>query len=143
MTMQLTMTSSEPRRLGRSIGAVLSGIFAGAALSLATDQVLHVLGVFAPWGEVTYEPGPYLLAIAYRCAYAVVGFYLVARLAPQQPMRHVWVAASVGLALSIAGVVAALTSPMGPIWYPLALALTTLPCAWLAGALRRRPRRQA
>jgi hypothetical protein len=26
---------------------------------------------------------------------------------------------------------------VGPAWYPIALGLTTLPCAWLGGALYR------
>jgi hypothetical protein len=51
MTMGMTLTNPEPHRLGRSVGAILAGIFAGAALSLGTDQVLHALGVFALWGE--------------------------------------------------------------------------------------------
>ena len=37
-----------PRRIGRSIGAVVAGIFAGAILSLGTDGVLHVVEVFPP-----------------------------------------------------------------------------------------------
>ena len=52
--------------------------------------------------------------------------------------HHVWVAAAIGLVASLAGVVATLTHDMGPLWYPVALAVTTLPCAWLGGALRAR-----
>jgi hypothetical protein len=35
-----------PHRTWRSIGALLTGIFAGVILTLATDIVLHVTGVF-------------------------------------------------------------------------------------------------
>lgn len=70
--------------------------------------------------------------------FAILGFYLVARLAPRRPWRHVWVAAAIGFVASLAGVVATLTHDMGPLWYPVALAVTTLPCAWLGGALRAR-----
>jgi len=38
-------------RFGRSVGAVLAGFVVVAGLSLATDQVLHVLRVYPPWGE--------------------------------------------------------------------------------------------
>jgi hypothetical protein len=30
-----------------------------------------------------------------------------------------------------------LTTLVGPAWYPIALVLTTMPCAWLGGALHR------
>ena len=40
-----------PRRLGRSIGAVLAGIVAGVILSLGTDMLLHVAGVFPALGQ--------------------------------------------------------------------------------------------
>jgi len=35
----------------RSIGAVAAGFVAVFVLSLGTDQVLHVLKVYPPWGE--------------------------------------------------------------------------------------------
>ncbi len=38
------------RRIGRSIGAVLAGMFAGIILTLGTDVVLHAIHVFPPWG---------------------------------------------------------------------------------------------
>jgi len=40
-----------PRRTGRSIGAVLAGMFVGILLTIGTDIVLHVIGVFPPWGH--------------------------------------------------------------------------------------------
>ena len=40
-----------PRRIGRSIAAVVVGFVVTAVLSLATDQVLHVFKVYPPWGE--------------------------------------------------------------------------------------------
>jgi len=40
-----------PRRLGRSAVALLAGLVTVIALSLATDQLLHMLGVYPPWGE--------------------------------------------------------------------------------------------
>ncbi len=114
------------------------GILVGAALSLGTDQVLHVLKVYPPWGQAMHEPGLNLLALSYRCVFNVVGFYVIAQLAPRNPMRHVWVGATIGLILSAVGVVAALKVDLGPLWYPIALALTMLPCAWLAGHLHRK-----
>ncbi len=39
-----------PRRIGRSIGAILAGMVVGVVLSLGTDVVLHAIGSFPPWG---------------------------------------------------------------------------------------------
>jgi len=40
------MSETQPRRIGRTIGALLTGIFAGVILTVATDTDLHVTGVF-------------------------------------------------------------------------------------------------
>jgi hypothetical protein len=134
----MTETNTLPRRPWRSTGAVLLGIFVGASLSLGTDQVLHVLKVYPPWGQPMYDPGLNLLALSYRIVYGIIGFYVIARFAPRNPMRHVWVGAAIGFVVSAAGVVAAVSADLGPAWYPIALALTTLPCAWVAGVLHRK-----
>jgi hypothetical protein len=129
--------SVPPRRLLRSTGAVLFGFVAVVALSLGTDQVLHVLQVYPPWGQPMYETGLLLLALSYRIVYAVVGSYLAAWFAPRNPMRHALVLGVVGLVLSTAGAIATIPMDLGPSWYPIALVLTALPCAWLGGALYR------
>jgi hypothetical protein len=41
----------------------------------------------------------------------------------------------IGFVVSLAGAVAAIPMNLGPTWYPIALALTALPCAWLGGML--------
>jgi small-conductance mechanosensitive channel len=98
----MTETSTPPRRLLRSTAAVLAGLFAVIILSLGTDQVLHVLGVYPPWGQAMHDPGLCLLALAYRCVYSVVGSYIAATLAPRNPMRHALVLGVVGFVLSLA-----------------------------------------
>jgi hypothetical protein len=121
----------------RSALAVFSGFIAVVALSLGTDQIMHMIGVFPPWDQPMNDVGDNLLALGYRCIYGVVGSYITARLAPHSPMLHVWVGGLIGFALSTAGIVAAINMPLGPLWYPIALTLTTLPCAWLGGILHR------
>ncbi|MGH8501885.1 MAG: hypothetical protein ACREVE_05325 [Gammaproteobacteria bacterium] len=79
-----------------------------------------------------------LLALAYRCVYAVVGSYIAARFAPRNPMRHALVLGVIGLLLSLAGAIATIPMDLGPAWYPIALVVTALPCAWLGGVLYRR-----
>lgn len=124
--------------MGRSAAAVLGGLVAVFVLSLGTDQVLHTLQVFPPWGQPMYETGLLLLALAYRIVYGVVGGYIAARLAPRNPMRHALALGVVGLGLSTAGAIG--MRDLGPSWYPIALVLTALPCAWLGGALHRAQR---
>jgi hypothetical protein len=123
----------------RSIYAVLAGFFTVALLSLATDQVLHSLEVYPPWGVPMNEPGLNLLALSYRIVYTILGGYLTAKFAPQSPMRHVVVLGILGFVVATAGAVAAITmADLGPSWYPIALALTGFPCVWLGGAIHER-----
>ena len=126
-----------PRRIGRSIGAVLAGLVAVIVLSLGTDQVLHVLEVYPPWGQPMRDPGLNLLALAYRTLYAVVGSYIAAKFAPRNPMRHALALGILGFVLSLAGAIATIPMDLGPAWYPIALVVTALPCAWLGGILHR------
>jgi len=131
-------SAPRPGRWARSAGAVLGGTLASAALALGTDQALYWIGLFPPITQVTYQAPRFIAATTYRVIYAILGFYLIARLAPSRPWRHVWAGAAIALAASAAGVAAALTHDMGPLWYPVALAVTILPCAWLGGTLRAR-----
>lgn len=135
----MALTSPHPRRLLRGTVAVLSGFLAVVFLSLGTDQLLHVLGVYPPWGQPMHEPGLNLLALAYRSVYTVVGGYIAARLAPYAPMRHALVLGVVGLAVGLAGAIVTITKyDLGPDWYPIALVLIALPCTLLGGILRTR-----
>lgn len=137
-----TSANEPPRNLGRSTGAVLLGFVSVVVLSLATDQVFHWLDVYPPWGEPMRELGDNLLALVYRCVYAVVGSYLAARLAPRNPMRHAVVLGLIGLIVGTAGAVATIPMDLGPAWYPIALAVTALPCGWLGGFLYTRRQAQ-
>ena len=126
----------EPRHIGRSIVAVLAGIVVGVASSLGTDVVLHAIHVFPPWGE-TSGNGPLALATAYRAIYGVLGSYVTARLAPNRPMGHALVLGWLGLVVSAIGAIATwnLGPAFEPHWYPVALIVIALPCAWLGGRL--------
>lgn len=106
------------------------------ALSLGTDEVMHLLGVFPPPGRPMSDSRLLLLAFAYRSVYGIFGGYLVARLAPYAPMGHALVSGGIGLVVSTIGAVAMWN--FGPNWYPVALAVTALPYAWIGGLLERR-----
>jgi hypothetical protein len=137
MSTPIAPVNSQPRRLGRSSAAVAVGIVVGAVLSLGTDQVLHVLQVYPPWGEPMYDPKLNLLALSYRIVFAILASYIIARMAPYSPMRHALVGGLIGFVVSLAGAIAAIPMNLGPTWYPIVLALTALPCAWLGGILYR------
>jgi hypothetical protein len=128
-----------PRRVLRSVGALLAGMLVGIVLTIGTDIVLHVTGVFPPWGQsmVGFD-GALLLATAYRTVFGVVSSYIIVRLAPNRPMQHALVGGVVGLVVSIVG--AAVTwnkgPAFGPHWYPLVLIVLAMPQAWTGGKLR-------
>ena len=130
--------SNPPRRIGRSIAAVLAGIVVGVAITLATDEVLHIVGVFPPWGaSMVGFNGTLLLATGYRTVYGVLASYITARLAPDRPMMHALVGGFLGLVVSIAGAAATWNKgpAFGPHWYPLALVVLAMPQAWAGGKL--------
>ena len=122
----------------KTIWALAAGFLVVVVPTLATDTLLHIIGVLPRWGNslVGYESA-LLLATAYRVVFGVLGCYLTARLAPDRPMRHALTGGVLGLVVSTVGAVATWNKgpAFGPHWYPLALALTALPCAWLGGSL--------
>ena len=136
MTVPITALITH-RRPGRSVAAVLLGFIAVVVLSLGTDQVLHSLGVYPPWGQPMWDAGDNLLAFAYRSVYTVAGGYIAARLAPRNPMRHVLALGALGFLVAFAGAIATVPMELGPDWYPIALVLTAVPLVWLGGVLHR------
>jgi len=131
--------ANPPRRIGRSIIAVLVGMVVGIAITLSTDEILHIVDVFPPWGaSMVGFDGALLSATAYRTVYGVLGSYIMARLAPDRPMTHALVGGFLGLVVSIAGAVATWNKgpAFGPHWYPLALIVLAIPQAWAGGRLR-------
>ena len=124
-----------PRRLGRSIGAVVAGLLAIVVTHTAADAVLHTVGVFPPAGQ-SMSGSLFALALSYRLFFSVLGAALTAYLAPARPLKHSLVLGCLGLLGSFGGLVATLGHPeLGPMWYPLALLFTSLPCCWLGARL--------
>src|SRR4051812_40498795 len=113
MTTPTTFNSRDqesPHR-GKSIVAVTLGFLTVFILSMGTDQILHILKVYPPWGVPMWGPGLNALALAYRLVYTVLGGYVTARLAPRNPMYHVWILAWIGLVLGGIGAVIGFTHP--------------------------------
>ena len=125
-----------PRRMGRSISAVLAGLVAGIVLSIGTDVVMHATGVFPPLGQPMSD-GLFLFATAYRTFYSIVASFIAAWLAPNRPMQHALVLGAVGFVVCILGAVTTWNRgpAFGPHWYPLALVVLAMPSAWLGGIM--------
>jgi hypothetical protein len=121
----------------RSVAAIVVGFLAVVVLSLGIDQVLHILKVYPPWGDPMPQPGLNALALSYRIVFTIFGSYLAARLAPRNPMRHAMILGFIGLFFGTVGAVTTIPMHLGPAWYPIAIAVTALPCAWIGGALYR------
>ena len=137
MTVEVTDKTAGLRLWLQSVVALLAGFAAVVVLSLATDTVFHMLGVYPAGREPMKEAGDNALALSYRLVFGALGSYIAARLAPTRPMRHALILGAIGTIVAVAGVAATWNLDLGPRWYPIALAVTALPCAWIGGALHR------
>jgi hypothetical protein len=135
--MTSTQTSMNQGSLLRSTVALFVGFLAVLVLSIGTDQIFHSLKVYPPWDQPMNEPALLLLALSYRIVYTVLGSYIAARLAPRNPMRHAMILGFIGFPIAVAGAIVGIMMNLSPAWYPIMLAVTTLPCAWLGGVLYR------
>ena len=128
-----------PRRILRSIGAVVAGLLAVVILDTGIDVVMHATGVYPPWFKPMATP-LWFLAIGYRTIDGIIGGYIAARLAPDRPVKHALALGIVGVVLATLGVVATWSKgpEFGPKWYPIVLVVIALPCAFIGGKLRER-----
>jgi len=126
-----------PRRIGRSILALLAGFVFVVVLSLGIDTLLRGLRIFPALGQPMSD-SRFLLATIYRIVYGLIGSYLTAWLAPDRPMGHALVGGAVGLVLATIGAVTTWNRgpDFGPHWYPVTLLVLAMPQSWLGGKLR-------
>lgn len=136
-----TADPARPLSIVRSIGAVFAGMIIVVLLSLGTDVLLRAIGLFPP-GSQRMSDSQFVVATIYRVVYTIIGAYITAALAPARPMQHALFYGFIGFGLSVVGFLGYLSHPemraLGPSWYPVALIVTALPCAWLGGYLRMR-----
>lgn len=118
----------------KSIWAVFAGILVNVILSTVTDFILESLGIFPPITEGLFITWMLTVALAYRMVYTVLGGYVTAWIAPQNPMKHVWILGFIGIVLGSIGVVVGWD--LSQHWYPIALVATAIPCTWLGGKLK-------
>lgn len=120
------------RNLLKSTWAVLAGFIFVVVVSIVTDIILTKTGLMKqPFHLNTTSFIAFV--VLYRCLYGITGSYLTAKLAPGKPMKHAIIGGIVGLIIATIGTIAMWDK--SPHWYPLALMITALPCAWLGAKL--------
>jgi len=124
----------------KSIGAVLAGLVFIVISHTAVDKILEGLGIFPPPDQGLHVSWMLALALTYRVLLSIAGCYFTARLAPSRPMVLALILGAIGVLASAAGIPMAMSQNLSPVWYPVSLAILSLPCAWIGGKLADRPR---
>jgi len=124
----------------KSILAILAGIIFIVVTHTVTDFILESLGIFPPppnraAGQRFDVTWMVVTALVYRIIFQVAGGYLTARLSPSRPMLHALILGLIGLVMSTAAAITVIPLDWGPAWYPIALALSSLPSVWFGGLL--------
>jgi hypothetical protein len=119
----------------RRVLAVFAGLVAVIALSTGTDLLLEN-SILPGLAKAQATTGVWIFVIAYRAIYSIAGCYLAARLAPDHPMGHALALGVIGFLLASLGTYVMWS--MGTHWYPIALIVSALPCAWIGGWLYTR-----
>lgn len=116
--------------------AVIAGLAFTIAVAVAGDLVMHSSGVFSD-DVSAMTTSDWVIALSYRLLSAIGGGWITARLAPSRPMFFAVLLGGIGTAVGLAGLIVAwMHRPdLGPMWYPLLLVLTAVPCTWLGGKL--------
>jgi hypothetical protein len=121
----------------KGIGAILAGMVFIVVSHTGTDFVLEKLGIFTQPSEGFHTTWMVVTATIYRCIYTAAGGYIAAALAPNPPMRYVMILGIIGLVISTLAAIKTIPMGIAPAWYPIALAVTALPCVWLGGLVHR------
>jgi hypothetical protein len=117
----------------RLILSIIAGLLTSAILATATDHVMHVTGIYPPYGQIYYDTDLFLLASAYRAVFAILGAYITAAIAREKSHKAVVILGIIGMALSVTGLIA--MWGVGPMWYPISLAVLAIPYTLLGEKL--------
>ena len=127
----------------KSILAVVVGLFLIFLSHTGTDFVLESLGIFTSPDKGFHTTWMVVTAFVYRSVFSLLGCFVTGLLAPSRPMFHSLILGFIGVVLNTIGAVVMIPMNISPVWYPIALIISAIPCAWLGGwfATRRRERR--
>lgn len=122
------------KNIFKSIGACVLGIVVTVILSTATDKILEAKEIL-PYGNLWVSASLIWFVIFYRTVYNIIGGYIVARFAPNRPMRHALIVGGLGTIVSIIGAIVAKNMNLGPEWYCWVLVALALPSTWIGAKL--------
>jgi hypothetical protein len=118
----------------RSLWAIAAGVLVAIVVTTLVDIALHFARVFPPIDQ-PIDDRLALLATSYRIPISIGGAWLTARLAPENPMKHVMILGGLGVIVGLVGVVATWNMGLGPRWYPIALVVLAIPQSWIGGRI--------
>jgi|GEM_PF-3662069 len=134
-------TTTYSRQFWRSTAAVVLGLFVYVVLFLGIYRILQTYDT-SEFLVSNFLERFYLFVVVDHFVSAVAAGYTAARLAPRNPMRHVWIVAFIWLSLVIgkAGLLYSKSVHLRAIEFRIFLTclLISLPCFWLGGVLHRR-----
>ena len=119
----------------KSIGAVLAGMIFIVATHTITDKILESTGIFPPPEQGLHVTWMLVTALVYRVLFQVAGSFITALLAPSRPFLHGMIIGVIGLILGSVAAVVTIPMNLSPAWYPIALALSSIPSAWLGATM--------
>ncbi|MDE3056969.1 MAG: hypothetical protein KGJ59_03320 [Bacteroidota bacterium] len=117
----------------RLLLAILAAFLISFILSTAIDVVLHSTGVYPPFGQPFFDTDLYLLALGYRFVITIFAAYVAAVIAKEQAKKALWITGMIGTIFWIAGTI--VTQGLGPLWYGITGAATTIPLVLFGGTL--------
>ena len=120
----------------RLILAIIAAVLINGILSTAIDEVFHATGVYPPHGQVYFDTDLFLLALGYRVIITIFAAYITAMIAKEKAKTALWFTGILGAVLWLAGTIA--MYGMGPTWYGIIGAATSLPLALFGGELYKR-----
>jgi hypothetical protein len=130
----MTTPATGEKNMTRSVSAILAGIIVNF-LALPIDQLFHSFGPYPPTWTERMADELFFLAISYRILLGIASGYVVARVAPRNPMKHAIVLGVLGTVMSLGGALAAMDKDLGPAWYTFGLAVIALPVSWFGATI--------
>ena len=117
----------------RLILSIIAGILASAIPAVAVDHLLHVTGVYPPYGEPLPDGGPAILALSYRVLFTVLAAYSTALIAREKAMMAVLILGTIGSLLWLGGAIA--MWDFAPAWYNILGIASGVPLTLLGGKI--------
>lgn len=118
----------------RSILSILAGVAFVIVVTTLVDIVLYVNDIYPQSGQPLSDALA-VLATSYRVIIGIMGAWLTAWLAPSKPMKHALILGGIGMALGLIGIAVTWGKELGPVWYPIAVAVLAIPQSWVGGRL--------